>query len=434
MKKKIQITLLLSILLPNINFCLAQPAERLYNQAVASFEEGDIEQSIVLFENSIRAKPKFDRAYLGLAISLFETGRWPEAIPNAQKCVEYSKDSTVISSAYGLLGDIYEAQLDHVAAIKNYDLSIKMNRHNSTSKLSIVQIKIDQGEYRVAFNLLNTVERTENYRCEIFDKLLYLFFILNLTDEALLVFDSIPDDCIDNELNIRMAYLSMFAGDYALALDKLKNVNVESLAVEDFDEYLYARGKSEYYEGSLDSAQHYLNRAWNRFPNDLNVVRAYADALYDSEEYLPSLSLYKSAIRIDSSDYFSILYASLCCLWTRDADFSLYLTMANRLDSVNSYVHIVQAMGYMFDSEYRKALQELDIASSMEPEQDVRDDLNELYARVYCHLKDVKQSSEAQSKLGGRSGDFRIAKYFGAISCGVTPLRREFTKPPQGVH
>jgi len=126
------------------------------------------------------------------------------------EALKISEDSKFNSNLYNLLGISYEEKLDYVAAIKNYNLSLKYangNLYKSIIKNNIGVIYLKKNEYSKAIEILNPLLRIDTLKhhrdeyARIIDNLGFAYFNVGKKNiayryfsESLRIKDSIGDE------------------------------------------------------------------------------------------------------------------------------------------------------------------------------------------------------------------------------------------------
>jgi tetratricopeptide (TPR) repeat protein len=396
--------------------CFGQREIDLYNEGVRLHNSGELSKAQLKFEEALRKDPKFALAYWALSAVQADQGRTDLALASLGACIRTSLDYSLTSNAYTMKGVLWERKEVQDSAMANYVKALEYDDDNANARLSIIELLIDQDRLRAAYNELGKVQMVEDFACEIWQKRLYLMNALEIYGEGDSLASRIPKACIDDDMRYEMAQLSFYSGSYSNTLLRLEGFSTDSIEEEYLAHYYYMRGKSELIEGSLDSAEKYLNRAWNRQSNDADIVQAYADVLYEKEDYSAALAVYRSAIAQDPEDYFSLLYSALCQLWT-GGEFWTFYDRAKKLDD-NAYLHVVGAMKRVKEGQLEQAQEELNEAKSKKDiESDVELDALAVSVLVSCGQNRTSQAKKYLERIGSSEFDFRITKYLGSLDC-----------------
>jgi tetratricopeptide (TPR) repeat protein len=89
-------------------------AEELYDQAVDSVAEGNLDVAVARYREALAVDPNFADAWEGLSMALADQELWAEAIEAAKKVVDLSPDEqlgyTNVSRIFQRSGNVPEAE------------------------------------------------------------------------------------------------------------------------------------------------------------------------------------------------------------------------------------------------------------------------------------------------------------------------------------
>ncbi|MBE9583999.1 tetratricopeptide repeat protein [Mucilaginibacter sp. JRF] len=139
--------LIIAVLLIADLSCFAQDARTLIKEGSELADKKQYTNAIEKYKAALTLEPNNSTANYQMAFSLNAAGKAKEAIPYAQKVTTSDASAAVISSAYSLMGNIYDKSAQPKPAIDNY----------------LQAIKTDSANYKLHYNLALVYFRARQY-------------------------------------------------------------------------------------------------------------------------------------------------------------------------------------------------------------------------------------------------------------------------------
>jgi tetratricopeptide (TPR) repeat protein len=139
--------LIIAVLLTTVLPCFAQDARTLIKEGSELADKKQYANAIDKYKAALTLEPNNSTANYQMAFSLNAAGKAKEAIPYAQKVTTSDASAAVISSAYSLMGNIYDKSAQPKQAIENY----------------LQAIKTDSANYKLHYNLALAYFRARQY-------------------------------------------------------------------------------------------------------------------------------------------------------------------------------------------------------------------------------------------------------------------------------
>lgn len=118
-----------------LGFCAltasAQDARELVKQGMALSQSGDYTGAVAKYKAALAMEPDNTTANYQLAFSLQASGKGAEALPYLQKVIQSDAPVAVKSSAYSLMGGLYDVAGQPQKAIQSYRQGIKADTGNA---------------------------------------------------------------------------------------------------------------------------------------------------------------------------------------------------------------------------------------------------------------------------------------------------------------
>lgn len=148
-------------------------------------------------------------------------------------------------------------------------------------------------------------------------------------------------------------------------------------------------------------AQEMLNGIYEANPDDPLVTAMYADMLGITGNTSKATEMYKKSLDIDPSNY--NVWKNLLALYLQEMKIDSvikYSEEALRKFPVQANLHYINGVGYNFKKDYNKAINALERAADMMPEENVGElaAVHSMLGDVYNSTKDYEQSDEQFEK------------------------------------